>query len=191
VSEYAAFINAMRAGHKMRARMFDTIEQRHTHDFGSGEDGKRLYEALLAAVRDCGDPQAAEEFESRFLPLLNPDRSSREDAIGSDEEKTEEEQTENRWRGGWLAAACVAAIAFGALLLVNGLRVKTADRPSIAASSIPAAHATVSPDTINEAAPEREAEAPTAVDGSELVAPDTMTGTSQAPATEPALNTEH
>ena len=65
----------------MRERMFDTIEQRHAHDLRNGDDGKTFYEDLLSAIRDSGDAQAAQEFESRFLPLLDPDKPSREAEI--------------------------------------------------------------------------------------------------------------
>ena len=193
MSEYVAFISAMRAGRKMRERMFDTIEQRHAHDFCNGDDGKRFYDDLLSAVRDCGDTQAAQEFESRFFPLLDPDKPSNEAELGAGEEIAAEDRTESRRRGGWgwVSAACVAALALGALLLgFNGLRMKTADQSSIATSSIPAAHATAS-DMMNEAVPEPAAEAPIPPDdATQLASPETMTSPAQVPATEQELNPE-
>ncbi len=49
-----AFIQALRGGRKMRKRMFDTIEQRHTQGFVSGRMGMGLYEDFLSAVRVSG-----------------------------------------------------------------------------------------------------------------------------------------
>jgi hypothetical protein len=195
VSEYAAFINAVRAGRKMRERMFDTLEERHAHDLRSGDDGKRLYEDLLSAVRDSGDPQAAEEFECRFFPFVDPDNPSREAEMGPGEEITKEDGAEVRRRGGgwsWVSAACVAAIALGALLLgFNGLRMKTGDQSTLAGSSVPAAHATVPSDTVNEAAPEAAAEAPIPSEGeAETETSGTVTPAAGVPAAEPELNPE-
>ena len=194
MSEYAAFINAMRAGRRMRERMFDTIEQRHAHDLRNGDDGKTFYEDLLSAIRDSGDAQATQEFESRFLPLLDPDKPSREAEIEAGKEITTEDRTESRRRGGWgwVSAVCVAAVALGALLLgLNGLRMQTADRSNVAASSIPAAHATASSDMMNEAVPEPAAKAAIpADDATQLESPETMTSPAQVPATEQELNPE-
>jgi cell division septation protein DedD len=195
VSEYTAFISAMRAGRKMRERMFDTIEQRHAHDLRNGEDGKRFYEDLLSAVRDCGDTQAAQEFECRFLPLLNADNPSRNAEIGPHDEITKQDRAGSQRHGGWgwVSAAGVAAIALGALLLLgfNG-SMKTADRSNITESSVSAAHATVSSDTMNAAAPGPSADAPIhADDATELASPETMTSPAQAPATEQELNPAH
>jgi len=194
VSGYAAFISAMRAGPKMRERMFDTIEQRHAYDFGDSGVGKRLYEDLLSAVRDCGDTQAAEEFECRFSPLLDPDHPRRDAEIGLGEEITKEDRTDRGWRGswGWTSAVSAAAIVLVALFLgFNAMRMKTADRPTLAGSSIPAAHATVSSDTINDVVPGPAAETPIAADdATELAAPETMTSPEQVPATEQELNPE-
>ena len=179
----------------MRERMFDTIiEQRHACDLGDGEIGKRLYEELLSAVRDCGDAQAAEEFECRFFPLLDPDHPRGKAGVGPGEEITKEDRTNRRWRGGWgwVSAVSAAAIALVALFLgFNAMRMKTADRPTLAGSSIPAAHATVSSDTINDAVPGPAAETPIATDdATELAAPETMTSPAQVPATEQNLNPE-
>jgi hypothetical protein len=178
----------------MRGRMFDTIEQRHAYDFSDGEVGKRFYEDLLSAVRDCGDTQAAEEFESRFSPLLDPDHPRRDAEIGLGEEITKEDRRDPGWRGGWgwVPAVSGAAILLVALFLgFSAMRMKTADRPTLAGSSIPAAHATVSSDTMNDAAPGPAAEAPIAADdATELTAPETITSPEQVPATEQELNPE-
>jgi hypothetical protein len=178
----------------MRERMFDTIEQRHAYDFSDSEVGKRLYEELLSAVRDCGDTQAAEEFECRFSPLLDPDHPRRDAEIALGEEITKEDRTDRGWRGGWgwVSAVSGAAVALVALFLgFNAMRMKTADRPTLAGSSIPAAHATVSSDTLNDAVPGPAAEAPIAADdATELAAPETMASPAQVPATEQDLNSE-
>ena len=187
MSEYAAFIGAMRAGRKMRERMFDTIEQRHAHDLRSGDDGRQLYEGLLSAIRDSGDPEAVEEFESRFFPLVDPDNPSRETDTGPREEVSKEDRAENQRHGSWAwaSAACVAAIVLAALLGFNGLRMKTADRPSLAGSPIPAAHATVSSQPTSETAVGAAAETSIhADDAAELATPEAMTGPAQPPAVE-------
>jgi hypothetical protein len=175
----------------MRERMFDTLEQRHAHDLRSGDDGKRLYEDLLSAVRDSGDPQAAEEFECRFFPFVDPDLEAE---MGAGEGIAKEDAAELRRRGGWgwVSAACVAAVVLGAVLLgFNGLRMKTEDRSTLAGSSIPAAHATVPSDTVNEAAPEPAVEAPVpAHEAVESAASETMTPAAEVPAAEPELNPE-
>src|SRR5690242_2448313 len=114
----------MRDGRKMRARMFDTIEQRHAHDFRSGDDGTRLYEGLLSAIRDSGDPEAVKEFERRFFPLVDPENRARE-------ENAKKDRAENGGHVGWAwaSAACIAFITLGALLLgLNSLRMKTVER---------------------------------------------------------------
>jgi hypothetical protein len=193
VSEYVAFISALRAGRQMRARMYDTIEQRHAHDFASGKDGERFYENLLSAVRDSGATEAVEEFESRFFPLVNP-RQARPGAKTGPSDGV----SENRRRGGWGLAAslCAAVIALGvALIGFNALRMRTAERATIAASPIPAAHATTpasQSDTMNEPLPRPAAEGPAAegptaeaalpADATELVAPEIITNPAPSPA---------
>jgi hypothetical protein len=172
----------------MRERMFDTIEQRHACDFSDGEVGKRLYQDLLSAVRDCGDTQAAEDFEYRFSPLLDPDHPRRAAEIGLGEEISKDDRTDHRRRGGWgwVSAASGAAIVLVVLFLgFNAMRMRTADRPALAGASIPAAHATVPSDTMNDALPGPAAEEPIAADdATELAAPETMTSPEQVPATE-------
>jgi hypothetical protein len=123
VSEYQiAFMEALRGGRRMQQRMFDTIEQRHAHDFGNGRAGLKLYEALLSAVRESGVPEAAMEFEKRFFPLLNRERPRREADADPPEEMSDQDRmpvTANRWGAGsiWISTLCVAAVIFGVLIL--------------------------------------------------------------------------
>ena len=95
----------MRTGREMRKRMFDTIEQRHAGDFASSV-GKKLYEDLFSAVRDCGSQEAAEEFEERFRPLLDPERarSAAQEPAG---------QNEMTGRRIWIPALCLVAVTLG------------------------------------------------------------------------------
>jgi hypothetical protein len=68
---------------------------------------------------------------------------------------------------------------------------QTADRSNVAASSIPAAHATASSDMMNETVPEPAAKAAIpADDATQLESPETMTSPAQVPATEQELNPE-
>ena len=199
MSEYVAFVSALRVGRQMRGRMFDTIEQRHAHDFGNGKDGKRLYEELLSAIRASGAAEAVEEFESRFFPLLDPDKPGREGRNGPQngprEEMTEGDRTKQSRRGlGWVSAVCVAAITLGAVLFgFNALKLRIAVRSNIAVSSVPAARATVPPSepramdepAMNESLPAAAAEPPIpADDATELVAPETMIDPAPVPAAE-------
>jgi hypothetical protein len=149
----AAFMETLRAGRQMRTRVFDTLEQRHAHDFGNGTAGIKLYEDLLSAVRDAGVPEAAEEFENRFFPLLKPDRPRGEEDFGA--------PRDNRPGGswGWISALCVAAVMLGALILgSNALRMTTAEPPTVTEAPIPAPTATESAETKIEPAPAAAAE---------------------------------
>ena len=145
----AAFMETLRAGRVMRKRVFDTLEQCHAHDFGNGRAGMKLYEEILSAVRDAGVPEAAEEFENRFFPLLKPDRPRGEDDFGT--------PSENRRGGswGWISALCVAAVIFGALILgSNALKMTTAEPPTVTEAPIPAVKATeATSETMTEPAP--------------------------------------
>jgi cytochrome c biogenesis protein ResB len=110
-----AFISTLRAGPDMRKRIFDSLEQRFAHGLGTGQQGKILYDALHSAVRDADVPGAAEEFESRFLPLVNPARSRREvDAPDQDQIAVVDGRSGRR---GWIAASCAMVIIVGALAL--------------------------------------------------------------------------
>jgi hypothetical protein len=161
----AEFMETLRAGRAMRKRVFDTLEQRHAHDFGNGRAGMTLYEDLLSAVRDAGVPQAAEEFEDRFFPLLNPDRPRGETDFGSPKEMTNKDRmtaVEDRRGGssGWISALCVAAVILGALILgSNALKMTTAEPPTVTEAPIPAAKATEpASETMTEPAPATAAE---------------------------------
>ena len=77
------FVQALRVGTRMRTRMFDAIEQGQEPDFWRSTVGRGVYDDLLAAVRQSGVPDAVEEFEARFLPLLTakqaPDEAEADD----------------------------------------------------------------------------------------------------------------
>jgi hypothetical protein len=149
----AAFMETLRAGRRMRKRVFDTLEQCHAHDFGNGRAGMKLYEDILSAVRDAGVPEAAEEFENRFFPLLKPDRPRGEADFGT--------PRENRRGGswGWISALCVAAVIFGALILgSNALKMTTAEPPTVTEAPIPVPAAAESAETKIEPAPATAAE---------------------------------
>jgi hypothetical protein len=126
-------MHALRDGRAMRERMFDIIEQHHADDFGNGRLGKGLYEDLLSAVRDSGVPEAAQEFEERFFPYLNPDRKH-----------GEPEAAKDRWRvGRGLAAVLCMAAVLGALIVGFTVFKKTAsEQLAVTEAPIPAAHAT-------------------------------------------------
>jgi hypothetical protein len=162
----AAFMETLRAGREMRKRVFDTLEQRHAHDFGNGRAGMKLYEDLLSAVRDAGVPEAAKEYENRFFPLLSPDRPGDEADFGAAKEMTNhritavEDRRGGRW--GWISALCVAAVILGAWILgSNALKMTTAEPPTVTAAPIPAAKATEpASEMIVEPAPATAAEQP-------------------------------
>ena len=154
----AAFIETLRAGHKMRKRVFDTLEQRHAQDFGNGRAGMKLYEHLLSAVRDTGVAEATEEFENRFFPLLNPDRPRGDVNFGTSKEMINKvTAVADRASWSWISALCVAAVMLGALILGSNA-LKTAE-PIVTEGPIPAAKVTepVS-ETVNEPSPTTTAE---------------------------------
>src|SRR3974390_3329840 len=129
----------------MRERMFDIIEQHHADDFGNGRLGKGLYEDLLSAVRDSGVPEAAQEFEERFFPYLNPNRKH-----------GEPEAAKDRWRvGRGLAAVLCMAAVLGALIVGFTAYKKTAsERLAVTEAPIPAANATEpASETVTESTP--------------------------------------
>jgi hypothetical protein len=165
IEHQAAFMETLRAGREMRKRIFDTLEQRHAHDFGNGRAGMKLYEDLLSAVRDAGVPEAAEEFENRFFPLLNPDRPRGEADFGPPKEMTNQDRMttmEDRRGGGWdwISALCGVAVILGALILgFNAFKMSTAELPTVTEAPIPAAKATEpAPETMIEPAPATAAE---------------------------------
>jgi len=89
----------------MRNCMFNAIEQNHAQDFRDRSVGPRLYENLLSAVRDCGTAEAIQEFESRFLPLVNakPPNKNQARAVAG--------------RGRWVGISVVLAVASLAALI--------------------------------------------------------------------------
>ena len=171
----AAFMHALSDGRAMRQRMFDTIEQHHADDFGNGRLGKGLYEDLLSAVRDSGVPEAAQEFEERFFPYLNPNRKH-----------GEPEAAKDRWRvsRGLAAVLCVAAV-LGALIVGFTAFKKTAsERLTVTEAPIPAAHATEpASETVTELTPATVGETP--VLGETAAEPASETTAETAPPMEP------
>ena len=117
-------MDALRDGRKMRKRIFDSIAQRHAHDFGNGGSGLKFYEDLLSAVHDSGVPEAAQEFERRFFPLVMTDQ---------DLTRGQEAQRSPRW--GWI---CVAAVVVGGLGFGFSLfKMATAEPPTMANAPTP------------------------------------------------------
>jgi hypothetical protein len=108
-----AFIETLRIGPDMRKRVFETLEERFAHDLGTGRESKILYNALHSAVRDAEVPGAVEEFEDRFLPLVDPGRSRRK-TRALDQDRIAAGWTRQR---GWIAALCATAVVIGALAL--------------------------------------------------------------------------
>jgi hypothetical protein len=168
----AEFMIKLRDSRAVRDRMFDTIEQFHAHDFGNGKLGKGLYEDLLSAVCDSGVPQAAEEFERRFFPYLNPVRAS-----------AEPDTTKGRRRVVWGLAAvlCVAAVSGALILGSNGFKLTASERLTATEAPIPVAKAKET--GFAESAPETVAETPISAENAEGSASETM-GES-APSTAP------
>jgi hypothetical protein len=100
--------------------MFDILEQRHAEDFGKVRVGRNLYDALHLAVRDAEVPGATEDFENRFLPLLDPARSPRKVELGPAEMADQDRiaAADGRASGwGWIGALCAVGVVVGALVL--------------------------------------------------------------------------
>jgi hypothetical protein len=161
----AAFMDALRGDRKFRKRIFDTIEQRHADDFANGRAGMELYDTLLSAVRDSGAPEAAEEFENRFFPLLKPDRARSRAEIGpptdtTDQDRKTAEDRHSRSRG-WISALCVAAAILGAFCLgFNLLKTTRAGLPIATEAPAPIAKGTVpTSEKMTEAGPTTSVEA--------------------------------
>ena len=138
----AAFVDMLRVGRDMRKRMFETLEERHAYDFGSGKSGRKLYDDLLSAVRDAGVPEAVTEFESRFLPLLNKKRPQADAQPGFATDLDLMSAAQGRWRAGWvwLWSLAGAVVIAGALFLGYNYLKTTAERlPSVTEAPPPAA----------------------------------------------------
>jgi hypothetical protein len=146
VEHQGAFIQALRSGHKMRKRMFDTIEQRHKNDFVRSSRGMGLYDDLLSAVRVSGVPEAVEEFESRFLPLLESDQTRGDADVGAQDEMAQHGTTEmqnRRWAGRiGISALCLAAFATALIVGVRVIGMSAAEQPSSRELAITAAKPT-------------------------------------------------
>ena len=159
----AAFIQALRSGGKMRKRMFDTIEQRHARDFVSGRVGTDLYENLLSAVRVSGVPEAVEEFESRFFPLLHSDQTRGGAGIGAQEEMAQHGTTEVQNRR-WGTLVGISGVCLVATVLIVGFRligITAAEQPGFKEPTITAAKPTEAAfETISEPAQAAAAQAP-------------------------------
>ena len=138
----AAFVDMLRVGRDMRKRMFETLEERHAYDFGSGKSGRKLYDDLLSAVRDAGVPEAVTEFESRFLPLLTRKRQQADAQPGFATDLDLMSGAQARWRAGWvwLWSLAGAVVIAGALFLGYNYLKTTAERlPSVTEAPPPAA----------------------------------------------------
>src|SRR6202011_4083017 len=146
VEHQVAFIQALRSGHKMRKRMFDTIEQRHKHDFVSSRMGMGFYEDLFSAVRVSGVPEAVEEFESRFLPLLDSDETRGDADVGAQDEMAQHgtmEMQNRRWAGRvGLSALCLAAFVTALIVGVRVISMSAAEQPNSQELTITAAKPT-------------------------------------------------
>ena len=151
-----AFIDTLRGGQEMRKRIFDVLAQRHSHDFGNGGAGVRYYETLLAIVREAEIPEAVEEFQHRFHPLLNRDRSpGRADSGPSREmlDRTKEDRRSGAW--GWMAAVG-AVVIVGAAVGFNTLKPATAKPPvETAAPAAAAAPTAPEPEAVASEEPEQ------------------------------------
>jgi hypothetical protein len=146
VEHQVAFIQALRSGHKMRKRMFDTIAQRHKNDFVRSRRGMGLYEDLLSAVRVSGVPEAVDEFESRFLPLLDSDQTRGDADVGTQEEMAQHGTTEmqnRRWAGRvGISALCLAALVTALIVGVRVISITAAEQPGSRELTITAAKPT-------------------------------------------------
>ena len=105
----SAFEEALRGGRQMRHCMFNAIEQNHTKDFRDPSVGPGLYKNLLSAVRDSGAAEAIQEFESRFLPLVNSKQPNKDPVRA----------VADRGRGRWVGISVVLAVASLAALIAG------------------------------------------------------------------------
>jgi hypothetical protein len=151
-----AFIQTLRAGAEMRNRAFLAIAQRHAADFADGAAGVRYYEDMLAVVRDAELPEAAEEFQRRFAPLLDPDGARARRAAAAAEASEEAPKPRRRFwptRISWAWIALLgAALAAAAILWLDAVPAPPARPP--AARSAPELVAPAAPEPTPELAPE-------------------------------------
>jgi hypothetical protein len=93
--------------------MFNVLEQRHAADFANGPTGVKYYNDLFEAVRAAEVPEALEEFQTRFLPLLDPDGTR---------SRASEAPPPKRGEARWLVATLSAvALLAGTILGINVL----------------------------------------------------------------------
>jgi hypothetical protein len=137
VSEHRAeFVQALRSGKTMRNCMFRVLEERHATDFANGRKGVAYYNDLFDAVSSADVPEALEEFESRFLPLLDPDGSRARAAATPSEAPASEAPSWIRRDGKWLMGAFVA-VAVAGIVALNGFAEpsKSTAAPTLAATT--------------------------------------------------------
>jgi hypothetical protein len=178
-----SFIQAVREGN--RNRIFLMREQRHAADFANGPAGVKHYANLLEAVRSADVPEAVEEFQRRFLPLLDPD-GTRSRAAASSSDAT----TGIRLGGGWSWAALVAAtLLAGAIFGFNTVRSPSASTPALMVAPAPKATATEA-----KATGDSEATRPDSTPGAAAADPTAITPdaneTRVAEQSPPAMSTE-
>ena len=143
------FIQAVREGN--RNRIFLMLEQRHAADFANGPAGVKYYATLLEAVRSAAAPEAVEEFQRRFRPLLDPD-GTRSRAAPSSSDAT----TGICRGGGWSWAALVAAtLLAGAIFGFNTVRSPSARAPALTVAPAPKAMVTEARATGDSRLPDR------------------------------------
>jgi hypothetical protein len=146
----------------MQKRVFDTIEARHARDFGNGRAGQRLYEDLLSAVRESRIPEAATEFEKRFLPLL---KSKQPD---SEAEASSLKRAPRAAGGIWVSTLCGAAIILGALIVGFGAFKTTMAKSPVKTPMVDMGATQPTPHAIADPAPQTASDAPvTAANGPE------------------------
>jgi hypothetical protein len=177
------FIQAVREGN--RNRIFLMLEQRHAADFANGPAGVKYYATLLEAVRSADVPEAVEEFQRRFLPLLDPDgRRSR--AARSSSNAT----TGIRRGGGWSWAALVAAtLLAGAIFGFNTVRSPSARTPALTVAPAPKATVTEARATGDSEATRPDSNPGAAATDPTAIAPDSNE-TRVAEQPPPAISTE-
>jgi hypothetical protein len=159
VSEYRdGFVQALRNGKNMRNCMFSVLEQRHATDFANGPTGVKYYTHLFEAVSAAGVPEAVEEFQSRFFPLLDPHGTRLRAAPPSSDAPTR-----IRRDGRWLVAAFgVMVLLAGTILGLTALPSSPQKTPALTAAPIPSAAATDPKSTVDlsEATADTQAIAP-------------------------------
>jgi hypothetical protein len=105
-----------------------------------------LYEDLLSTVRVSGVPEAVEEFESRFLPLLDSDQTRGNADVGAQEEMAQHGTTEmqnRRWAGRvGISALCLAAFVTALIVGVRVTSITAAEQPGSQELTITAAKPT-------------------------------------------------